>query len=60
MDAGAKTDTHTVLASLRPHEVDLKYLRRFEPAGDRLTLTSHTFQEAGEPRFNRLVWERVK
>ncbi len=29
-DAGAQTVTHTVLASLRPHEAGLKYLRRFE------------------------------
>lgn len=60
VDAGVQTVTHHVLASLRPHEVGLKYLRRFELADDRLTLTSHTFQEAGQPRFNRLVWERVR
>ena len=45
---------------MAPRTVAARPLLLVELAGDRLTLTSHTFQEAGEPRFNRLVWERVK
>lgn len=60
IDVASRTVTHIVHASLRPNEVGLRYQRRFELAGDRLTLTSHTFQEAGEARFNRLVFERIK
>jgi len=60
VDLEARTVTHHVLGSLRPHEVGRKLTRQFRLEGDRLTLTTPQFDEEGEKRFNRLVWERVK
>jgi len=45
---------------MAPRAVAARAPLLFELAGDRLTLTSHTFQEAGEARFNRLVFQRIK
>jgi Lipocalin-like domain len=60
VDVTAGTVTHIVIGSLRPHEVGRKLTRQFKIEGDRLVLTTPLFNEEGEKRFNRLVWERVK
>lgn len=60
VDASSSTVVHNIQASLRPNEVGIRYQRRFELIGDRLTLTTPPSDRSGEPRFNRLVWERVR
>jgi hypothetical protein len=60
MDIGAGTITHHVIGSLRPNEVGSKLTRQVRLERGRLTLTTPPFNQEGEQRFNRLVWERVK
>ena len=60
IDVASRTVIHSVQASLRPAEVGTRYRRHFEIAGDRLTLTTPPYDESGESRFNRLVWQRIK
>ena len=51
---------HHVVGSLRPEEVGVTYTRRYRLRGDTLVLETPPFQEAGEQRFNRLTWIRVR
>ena len=60
MNIEAGTITHHVIGSLRPNEVGSKLTRQVRLEGGRLTLTTPPFNQEGEQRFNRLVWERVK
>lgn len=56
----AGTITHNVVGSLRPHEVGQKLTRQVTLERGRLTLTTPLFDQEGEKRFNRLIWERLK
>ena len=60
VNMATKTVVHQIAASLRPNEVGIRYERHFEISGERLTLTTPPSTRAGEQRFNRLVWERIK
>jgi hypothetical protein len=60
LDIQAGSITHRVLASLRPNEVGRRLTRQVKLEGGRLVLTTPPFEQEGEERFNRLVWERVK
>jgi hypothetical protein len=60
VNVASRTVVHHLEGSLRPNEVGIRYERRFELAGDRLTLTTTPFTQVGEQRFNRLIWERVR
>ena len=55
VDASSGTVVHNIQASLRPNEVGIRYQRRFELIGDRLTLTTTPSNQSGESRFNRLI-----
>jgi hypothetical protein len=54
------TVQHQVEGSLRPNEVGVTYTRHFRLSGDTLVLQTPTFEAAGETRFNRLTWVRVR
>lgn len=60
VDEKNHTVTHHIQGSLQPGEVGVDYKRTYEIVGDSLTLTTETFLEEGEKRFNRLKWKRVK
>lgn len=60
LDMNPGTIAHHVTGRLRPHEVGRQLTRQFELAEVRLVLTTPLFDEEGEKRFDRLVWERAK
>jgi hypothetical protein len=51
---------HHIVGSLRPEEVGVTYARRYRLHGDTLVLETPPAPEAGEQRFNRLTWIRVR
>lgn len=51
---------HHIVGSHRPNEVGVTYTRRYRVRGDTLVLETPPSEEAGEQRFNRLTWVRVR
>jgi hypothetical protein len=57
----SSTVTYLVRGSLwSDEELGVVYKRWFRFDGDRLELKTAPFEEAGEQRVNKLVWERMR
>lgn len=50
---------HFVSQALHPDEIGQTYERHYEIKGDLLTLSTPSYEDEGEKRFNRLTWRRV-
>lgn len=51
---------HHIVGSHRPDEVGVTYTRRYRLRGDTLVLETPPYERAGEQRFNRLTWVRIR